>query len=195
MNQFIETSIKDTNQPSAEISGQNELFNSIVQIEHNRKNLKYLLDNYNNLKLVSFIGAGASSSLGIPDWDTLMDDMIKKFIHDEKVKSECDDLIKKNDLIELAQKIYDFLENNKKQNLFEQFLVDKMNPTKNTTTLSLIKMILVINEHITTNFDNSIDYAYKFMNFLNKNYYNKKEYDFEPHYVPFLEYQRPEKKK
>ena len=191
MSEFRNTSIIDTNQPSANVSAQNELFNNIVQIVDNRKNLKYLLDNYNNLKLVSFIGAGASTSLGIPDWDILMKDMIKEFVNDKEIKFDCKYLIENKEWIDLAQKIYDFLKNDNKQKLFEKFLVEKMNPTKNTTTLSLIKMILVINEHITTNFDNSIDYAYKFMNFLNKNYYNKEEYDFNTHYIPDLDYNRP----
>jgi len=95
---------------------------------------------------------------------------------DELIKC-CDETFQNNKISELsnpeqwpelADCIYYELKKNSKERMFNTKIKERMTPVINTTTLSIIKVILATKIQLTTNFDNSIESAYEFLEYLYK---------------------------
>lgn len=128
----------------------------------NLRNYEVLIDAWKNSKLVSFIGAGASVSLGIGDWDKLIQELHNYVVE----KFRITDLMKSDDLPIFADKLSKVFVDNNKSSEFDEIVFRKMEPLYNSTSLTLIKLIFLVNLHITTNFDLSIEKAYSFLKYL-----------------------------
>lgn len=147
-----------------------------------KKNLAFLKKDLENNKIVSFVGAGASVPLGIPSWKKLLSKIYEQAKKQEYKGDFQEDSEK---WIEFAEELYDFLEKKDKVSVYENTLINNLKNSTNTSSLSLVKMVLAINRHVTTNFDTSIENAYKFLNyysyFLNENYLTR--YQYTKHYL------------
>jgi len=166
--------------------------NQIVHLEtylhpdpqgQNIRNLKSLMELYSKDRTVSFIGAGVSKPLGIPDWEQLLNNLSKCANKYYNFQSQLPQNSK--EWPAFAEKIYnEFNQNNNSQKYFE-IVSERMKPQINTTTLTLVKLVLAINIHLTTNFDSSIENAYKFLNYLSE-YFGESEMriDYRTYYIP-----------
>ncbi len=147
------------------------------------KNLYTLQETYDYKKMVSFIGAGTSKPLGISDWEDLMKELRKKAEDDGfNIK------IPKGpyEWPQAAQDIYDHFNKNGNINTYLDTISKNMTAKYNTTSMTLVNLVLAFNIHLTTNFDNSIEHAYTFLSGLpGENVFKK---NFEQHYLPDFEY-------
>lgn len=146
----------------------NLLYSNPENVEiHNRskKNLEDLIKIYNKKTMISFVGAGTSEPLGISDWNNLIKELQKL----AKVKNFIGELPNNYEKYsEFVQEIFDFLKEKKCEKEYFNCIANKMSPSYNTTSLTLVNLILAIDTHLTTNFDNSIQYAYKFIEELSR---------------------------
>lgn len=150
--------------------------------ETSNGNLRNLMQLYEDKcqKFVSFVGAGVSIPLGINDWHNLLVAMLE----------ECDNsgkelpLWKKNyerctlELFhkrknfntdyypDLAEEIFEDYKNNKPATFFNDMISKSMDAKNTLCTSSLIKMVLSIENHITTNLDRAIENAYDFLKYM-----------------------------
>jgi len=151
-----------------------DLINYIEPIQKNTENLNKLIENYSSEKTVAFVGSGVSDPLGIVDWKGLLKELINhcEMNFQNNSKQELDN---SEQWPELADKIYYELQSKQKERLFYSVIRNKMVPSNNTTTLTLVKMIIAIKICLTTNFDRSIESAYEALDYLSK-YLGNKEY-------------------
>jgi hypothetical protein len=140
--------------------------------EQNRKNYRELLSLFNRSRFVSFIGAGVSKSLGIQDWKGLLIQLAKvvksQFNIDKDIPDDAEQYP------EYAEELYKIFENHNAIDDYNNELSRGMRPTKNSTSLTLVKLALAINTHLTTNFDSSLEYAYRFLSYLSNKYSSEK---------------------
>jgi len=132
-----------------------------------KKNLETLIELYNRATTVSFIGAGTSIPLGISDWEKLMRDLFEKAVASGYKGSFSTD---PREWPQLAQQIYEYYESGGNLGAYFTTLSRGMTPRNNTTTLTLVKIVLAGNVHLTTNFDSSIENAYMFLDYLSRHY-------------------------
>ncbi len=139
----------------------------------NKANYDLLIKTYDKTKSVSFIGAGVSKSLGIQDWDGLIDDLHKLLqlyeFKDSKPDMKCD-------YPNFAEKIFETLKKRNNEYLFFETIAEKMNPTINSTSLTLIYLSLAIDIHLTTNFDRSIESAFNAVGHLSEMFSDNNDY-------------------
>jgi hypothetical protein len=150
------------------------------------KNYKLLIEEWNKFQSVSFVGAGTSVPLGIGDWETLAKNL-KEYVsqnYPECINEE--ELNNKQDLPSYFERLFKIFEARNQKNEFHEIVFRKMEPLYNSTSLTLIKMILVINLHITTNFDSSIEKAYLFLEYLADFFGAKGNKKFKTHSIPNL---------
>jgi len=159
---------------------------------HNRsrENLKNLLDIYHPKSMISFIGAGVSTALGISDWKTLMEKLYNKAKNKGlKCKFPEDN---PDQWPKLAQEIFNYLDNNE----FYSLISENMEPKISSTSLPIIKLVFAFDIHLTTNFDNSIEGAYKFLKYLSKFMPSEKlKKEYIPYYIPDFKYPQEERNK
>jgi len=158
--------------------------------KRSNENLISLIDSYSKDGMISFIGAGASKPLGIFDWKEL----IKKLclVANENGFTERFENFegKPDSWSRLSQDIFDFLESKGMTSKYFDVIKKSMSPSINTTTLTLVKLILAIDFHLTTNFDVSIENAYEFLKYIST-YWVKNELNinygkcFVPDFSPF----------
>ena len=155
----------------------------IESIPKNIENLKKLIDNYAIDKSVAFVGAGASKPLGIVDWEGLI-----KALFDccgsEFRTSNKEYLEDTEQWPELADKIFQELTKKGKKEKYFETIRKGMSPNNNTTTVTLIKMILAVKTCLTTNFDISIEAAGEFVNYLSNHFGAKDKKDFIKKHIP-----------
>jgi hypothetical protein len=126
----------------------------------NKANYELFISTYNRDECVSFLGAGVSKSLGISDWDNLIDDLCKetkKLGLEETIPSD------KNQYPDFAERIFSFLYGKHKTSLYFDTIAKRMTPHINSTSLTLVYLALSLDIHLTTNFDRSIEHAYRFI--------------------------------
>jgi len=157
---------------SDDLSQVEDLFSYLYSDDPNvyirsKDNLNKLIKSYNKNTTVSFIGAGTSKPLGISDWETLMRSLFEK-ASSSGFSSNFPN--KPQRWPQLAQEIFEYFKNNGTPEKYFDTISQKMMPRNNTTTLTLVKMVLALNVHLTTNFDNSIENAYKFLDYLSKHF-------------------------
>ena len=129
----------------------------------NISNYKLLVDTWNVRKSVSFLGAGTSSPLGIKDWRDLVCS-IQKLVRERYCK-EID--IDENDLPLVAEKLFKEFELNNQGADFDSIVFKNVEPSNNSTTVTLIKLAKLLDIHFTTNFDQSLFGAYDFIKIEN----------------------------
>jgi hypothetical protein len=144
------------------------------------ENLQLLLYSHKDRPCVSFVGAGASVSLGIPLWDELLKKLLKIAQETGFAKEFETDPFKWPDFTE---EIYQHLENHGSEHLYEETIINSLKHRTNSTSLTLVKMILAIEKHITTNFDVSIENAYNFVNFISEHLNGKSKYSFSTNHL------------
>mgnify|MGYP001068511283 CR=1 FL=1 len=150
--------------------------------DKSKDNLDELIQLYERSSVVSFTGAGASKPLGISDWEELMTNLWNK----AKSNGFNNDFPKDSkEWPKLAQEIWEHLKNNEKKKIYFDTISQSMSPRNNTTTLTLIKLVLALDIHLTTNFDISIENAYKFLDYLAQ-HFNKEEIrkKYQVYYLP-----------
>lgn len=149
------------------------------------KNLNTLEKTYDDGKMVSFIGAGTSKPLGISDWEDLMKELC------EKAKDDGFNIKLSGDTCEwpqTAQDIYDHFDKNGNTKIYFDTISKNMTAKHNTTAGTLLKLVLAFDIHLTTNFDNSIEHAYKFYDYLSRQQGNQDlKKDYKTHYLPNFE--------
>jgi hypothetical protein len=143
------------------------LYNDInrpVIYTQSKDNLDNLFSTYNRRKMISFVGAGPSKPLGIPGWEDLLN-RLSAVARDNGFNGK---LPKDARMYpEFAQNIYNHFINTKgNAEIYFDIISQNMRHTFNSTSLTLVKMILAFDIHLTTNFDISIENAYKFLEFL-----------------------------
>lgn len=151
--------------------------------EENRSNYQALVSLFDSDRFVSFIGAGVSKSLGIQDWEGLLRDL-KKVV---KQRFDVDKDIPEDSMQypEYAEELYQLFEENTSTTIYYKELSKGMRPTNNSTSLTLVKLALAINTHLTTNFDASLEHAYGFLSYLSKKYSTKElSKNYEVRYIP-----------
>ena len=166
-----------------------DLFDSLEpsEFKKSKENLSKLIELYRRDRIVTFVGAGTSKPLGILDWKKLLSKLI----------DICGDDFKKENTIylendsqwqELAEKIYQELDKSGRKDSYHTIIKKAMSPSNNSSSLTLIKMMLAVDIHLTTNFDRSIENAYDFLNYISK-YLKNKRYDrhFSKKYITNLE--------
>lgn len=140
--------------------------------DENMKNYRELLSIFDRSRFVSFIGAGVSKSLGIQDWKGLLTqlcDVVKnRFDADKGIPDDSEQYP------EYAEELYKIFEEHNAIDDFNNELSIGMRPTKNSTSLTLVKLALAVNTHLTTNFDSSLEYAYRFLSYLSNKYSSEK---------------------
>lgn len=163
------------------LSEQAEIFNK------SKENLKKLITIYDPNKTVAFVGAGVSKPLGILDWGDLIKKLIKKCSDDFQKEHE-QDIENSEKWPELAEQIYQRLKEENKEEQYLKTIKEGMKPSYNTTTLTLVKMVLAINVCLTTNFERSIEHAFEFLKYI-ANHLRVKKYNIslEKRYLPEIE--------
>jgi len=150
--------------------------------KRNFKNYEVLINAWKKFKLVSFIGAGTSISLGIGDWGSLV-----KELHNYVIKNfHKTDLERGDDLPIFADKLFEVFVDNNKLSEFDKIVFRRMEPLHNSTSLTLIRLILLVNLHITTNFDLSIEKAYSFLEYLADHFGKKVKQKLSTYSIPNL---------
>jgi len=140
------------------------------------------MDTYSYEKIVPFIGTGTSYPLGILDWPQLLNNLINEC--DKKFQIICSKKLNESDKWpELAEDIYSHLGHDRYQGIVQKGIT----PRVNSSTLSLLKIVLASRIQLTTNFDLSIEEAYKFFNFMSSKQIVDKTITLEKKYLPDLE--------
>lgn len=144
----------------------------LISDRQNIDNMNSLIDLNKARKLVSFVGAGVSEPLGIGGWRELMKDLLNYTKRTLKLTVDLPEDLPDDpqEWPVLAEQIY---EEHRKANSEEEYfsiISERMRPTKNSTSLTLINLVLILNTHLTTNFDNSIENAYKFLTYLSERF-------------------------
>jgi hypothetical protein len=125
----------------------------------NRNNYELLVSSFNRSEFVSFTGAGVSIPLGISDWDNLIDDLLKEAsqigFHESKPSS-------KSEYPGFVESIFKVFEKAGKTSSYFGTITKRMVPSINSTSLTLIYLVFSLDIHLTTNFDGSIEQAYRF---------------------------------
>jgi hypothetical protein len=155
--------------------------------EKSKNNLYDIFKQSKPEKMISFVGAGTAEPLGIPDWETLIKKLLDLAENDGFEGNLPDN---HRDYPILAQKIYEhFCKKYNCADKYYEFIKQNMIPRKNSTTLTLVKLIHAFDIHLTTNFDNSLENAYRFLDYL-ANYYRCgiKSKECKPYCVPDLEW-------
>lgn len=141
----------------------------------NKNNYELLVRSFDRSEFVSFLGAGVSEPLGISDWDNLINDLCKE----AKTLGFAGDMPKdKNQYPDFAESIFKFLEEKNMKSLYFDTITKRMIPLVNSTSLTLVYLTLSVGIHLTTNFDRSIENAYRFIDEISdlmdvKNKYEK----------------------
>ncbi len=130
--------------------------------EKNISNYRLLVDSWNVDKSTSFLGAGAACPLGIKDWQ----DLIESLQEAVKKRYGRDININTDDLPPVADQLFAEFEANGQGQDFDSIIFRNMDPQFNSATLTIVKLALLLDMHITTNFDISISNAYTFLNYL-----------------------------
>jgi hypothetical protein len=151
------------------------------------ENLNRLINIYSNRKdmVLSFIGAGTSKVLGISDWKELMIELCRKANEEgfSKIFDTYDD--NPTEWPNLAQEIFDHLKSINMISIYYDAIQKNMTPRFNSTNLTLIKMILAIDIHLTTNFDTAIENAYEFLKYISNQLKTGEKYsDYEMYFIP-----------
>lgn len=155
----------------------------LIPHSQNRKNLNALIEVVKAKEIVSFIGAGLSNPLGICDWAKLMEVLVSYAQKNLGFSGDLKDEPDKWPL--LAENIFKVFKEKNRLNEFFNIISTRMEPQWNTTTLTLVKLVIAIGVHLTTNFDNSIENAYIFLAYLADRFKKPDmKKDFVPHYVP-----------
>jgi|GEM_PF-2980576 len=144
------------------------LYNDLQQpdiFRKSRKNLTDFVQIYNRDTFISFIGAGVSKVLGIADWNKLIENLYEKARDNNFRGNYVQD---PNNWPQLAEDIYKYFDQISKRKIYFDTIRKNMIAKNNTTTLTLVKLILACNSHLTTNFDRSIENAYEFLNYLSR---------------------------
>lgn len=128
-----------------------------------KENLEQLFNMYNRTNMVSFIGAGTSKPLGIPDWEPLMNDLCAK----AEIKGFNGELPNaQKEWPQFAQDIYDYLKEHGYSDHYFKTILSNMILKITSTTATLENLVLALDVHLTTNFDKSIQAAYDHLNDL-----------------------------
>ncbi len=136
-------------------------------IEQNFANLYELCKLCNSNNTVTFLGAGTSKSCGIADWEEVMR-VLMEYAKDKYSFEK--DLGDSENWPSLAEEIYSLLDSEGDESKYCEIIEEQMQPSHNTTTLTLVKMILALDIHLTTNFDKSLENAYEFLEYLSKRF-------------------------
>ena len=120
-----------------------------------------LIDSIFKRKAIAFLGAGVSSAAGLPDWPTLLKDMIDMGFKRQNLSTdERNELlawVEKPDYLMLADAIRDRL----KQAAFQDFLVEKFTQkTASPTALHKALAAIPFAAFVTTNFDRLFENAW-----------------------------------
>lgn len=126
----------------------------------NRDNYELLVGSFNRSEFVSFTGAGVSKPLGISDWDNLIDDFLKEASQIGFNESKPSD---KNEYPDFVESIFKVFEKAGKNALYFDTIRKRMVPSINSTSLTLVYLTFSLDIHLTTNFDGSIEHAYRFL--------------------------------
>ena len=126
----------------------------------NRNNYELLVSSFNRSEFVSFTGAGVSKPLGISDWDNLIDDLLKEANQIGFNESKPND---KREYPGFVESIFKVFEKAGKPALYFDTITNRMVPSINSTSLTLVYLILSLDIHLTTNFDVSIELAYRYL--------------------------------
>lgn len=124
----------------------------------NKANYELLISEFNKTEFASFLGAGVSKPLGVSDWDNLIDDLCneaKKLGFNETKPGD------KSRYPDFAESIFRFLDEMGEKSLYFDTITKRMTPLINSTSLTLVYLTLSLDIHLTTNFDRSLEYAYR----------------------------------
>lgn len=90
-----------------------------------------------------------------------------------------------NEWPNLAQEIFDHLKSINMTPAYYDVIRQNMIPRFNSTNLTLIKMIMAIDIHLTTNFDAAIENAYEFLKYMfNRFEIEGRHLDYDKYYIP-----------
>jgi len=126
----------------------------------NKANYELLISEFNRSEFASFLGAGVSKPLGISDWDNLIEDLCNEAKNMGFNETKPED---RNTYPEFAERIFSFLDEKGKKSLYFDTINRRMTPPINSTSLTLVYLTLSLDTHLTTNFDRSVEYAYRFL--------------------------------
>ena len=154
------------------------LLSFLVRNDKNIANLKELNKAYESGACIPFLGAGVSVPCGIRDWDLLLDDIAS----DAKDISWSESGEKSN--LDLAQELFNYYFQSGFEDRYYAILENKMTAQYQSTTLTLLKMVLAFNVFATTNFDNSIFNACKFFKSLGDRFIDNSRSQCELHILP-----------
>ncbi|MCP4582006.1 MAG: hypothetical protein GY839_10330 [candidate division Zixibacteria bacterium] len=153
---------KKVDQLSSFLSASGDIFN------RSEKNLNDLINNYKGEyeNFAAFIGAGLSKPLGISDWKKLIKKMIAKC--SESFIEKYNDFENSNphNYPDIADEIFEEYRAMGNDELFFGTIKEHMEQEISSTSITLVKVILAIKCHLTTNFDTSIEEAYKFIEYF-----------------------------
>lgn len=131
----------------------------LVPDKRNSDSFDLLFKTFTPFKAVSFIGAGSSMPLGIQDWKGLIR-KLEKELGSTATNSDS------NDLPKVAEELYKQFEAAGKEQEFDRIVFDSTRPSVTDATGALIKLVLLVDTHITTNFDMAIKGVYEFLTTL-----------------------------
>ncbi|HKR06184.1 MAG TPA: SIR2 family protein [Bacteroidia bacterium] len=135
--------------------------------DKSKNNLDKLISLFKVDNCVSFIGAGASFPLNIPLWANLI-----KEIHDVAIKEGYVGALEKDEskYPEFVEALYNHFKGISIPTLYSDTVQKIIRAKSNSTTLTLVKVILALKMHVTTNLENSIEDAYEFLSYLSALY-------------------------
>ena len=106
-----------------------------------KENLEQLFNMYNRTNMVSFIGAGTSKPLGIPDWEPLMNDLCAK----AEIKGFNGELPNaQKEWPQFAQDIYDYLKEHGYSDHYFKTILSNMILKITSTTATLENLVLAL---------------------------------------------------
>lgn len=122
------------------------------------KNVKMYIDDLSKFTFVPFIGSGMSVPFGCPTWSNFLSKIINDFFELSE-REPLIDLLKKEEFLELADKLNDILGNGvvEEQVRNEFGFTDIKRVNKDRNYLSFLKNKSSINTFVTTNFDSVIE--------------------------------------
>jgi len=130
--------------------------------------IKYI-EELSNKKFIVFAGTGVERSAGVSGWSDLIKDLLRTLPkYNGKSDKEINDIIESNKPWDLAQEVYDCLD--QKQD-YHHIIADKIRPTESDYSVQQLEIFFTTKWVITTNFGNTFENAFKRLcEFCNKNY-------------------------
>jgi len=139
----------------------NKLYSNLYNQNTSRNNLEELLKSFNESEFIPFIGAGLSQPLGINSWEDILEEL--KDIANNRFSANLKIPGDSKEWPQLASDIFNLFKKNGSESEFYGKLCEQSEPRNCNFTSIHSKLINTFNIFLTTNFDVTIEKAFRYI--------------------------------